>query len=184
MRCQTRNEEALHNLGDGHEQSQRSTADSNIIRSVYSYLKGTTYHRASLVLLFAMPASIPHMYVFWSGPVPLEYEGSGDLSKVEELLHERLAQDKREEAHLLQKNQELLETGEYSDIVINCGKLTINAHKVIVCRECPFFKASLNSGFKVRTPALLYTPFGNTRRRRQLRVSSTYQTTSLSPSSI
>ncbi|KAF4342500.1 amino acid transport gap1 [Fusarium beomiforme] len=42
----------------------------------------------------------------------------------------------------------LLKTGDYSDLVISCGKDEYRVHKAIVCPRSHFFKAACDGGFK------------------------------------
>ncbi|KAF4342499.1 btb poz domain protein [Fusarium beomiforme] len=45
---------------------------------------------------------------------------------------------------------DLLQTGDYSDLVIICGGVRYKVHKAIVCPQSRFFKAACDSGFMIQ----------------------------------
>lgn len=51
--------------------------------------------------------------------------------------------------------KKLLETEEYSDLVVRCGNVELKVHKAVVCTGCEFFKGAVEGGFKVGFPTVL-----------------------------
>ncbi|KAK8208933.1 hypothetical protein M8818_003896 [Zalaria obscura] len=56
----------------------------------------------------------------------------------------------------------LLESGDYSDLIIKCGVDTYNVHKAIVCTRSNFFRIACREGtFKVTKPVMVTTTATN-----------------------
>ncbi|KAM0082317.1 hypothetical protein ACKRZS_005476 [Fusarium odoratissimum] len=53
---------------------------------------------------------------------------------------------------------DLLKTGDYSDLVISCGKDQYRVHKAIICPRSHFFKAAYDGEFKEAQTGTIYLP--------------------------
>lgn len=51
----------------------------------------------------------------------------------------------------LTRPSRLLETGNFSDVRLECGGQSWNLHKAIICNRCVWFRRALTGSYKVRT---------------------------------